>query len=202
MIAEAKTAGLIAPPSYITEFGEEDTDELPEWILAQCHHQLAVVRSQPGLENTKVVLVPALIIRRGFVLYRIEYSEAWERQLIETETRFWNEYVLKNERPPDSVPHLDNLKQLSRQPNKIVDIDPRLVARWDKCRLARLETLKRLKAAEEHAAAEVVMALDDAEGGVFSGDDGPGMVTFFEYHRRGYPVKPTSYRSLKLKGVK
>ena len=46
--------------------------------------------------------------------------------------------------------------------------------------------------------ANVIAAMSDAEAATWSG----GRFTYFEHHRRGFTVEPTTYRQLVAKGRK
>ena len=68
---------------------------VPVHYLIQCHHYMAVCGADAWY-------IAALILGRGFVYYRIDRDEELISNLIQIETDFWEEHVLKKVLPaPD-----------------------------------------------------------------------------------------------------
>src|SRR3990167_6883901 len=123
-ICEAKTACIITPFDR-DERGETGTDQIPERIILQVQHQLAVMG-----EEYRVAWVPVLLGGVGFRCYRVDRNDQLIDRLVGMEVNFWNEYVLKRTPPPDSVPSMEILKRLRREPNKTVPLPDALVQDW------------------------------------------------------------------------
>lgn len=184
-IIEAKTGGICSPLS--DEWGEPETDEIPEHYMIQVQHQMFAA----GPEYQFVAL-SALIPPRGFCMYYIPRDEALIEAIVERELKFW-EHV-KSDTPPDGTPSMDALKRMRRTPKKTVEIDPSLLEMYR-------EAQEKAKASEkevDEAKSLLLAALGDAE----AGDAGSEMVTYYESSRKGYVVEPTTYRQLRIKKVK
>ncbi len=76
-IAELKTAG-----AWAREWGDEDSDEVPEPYLVQVHHQMAVT-------GAEVADIAVLIGGQRFQIYTVERNEDLIGLILETEERFW-----------------------------------------------------------------------------------------------------------------
>lgn len=179
---EAKSTGIFGP--IYGEWGEPGTDQIPDWILPQCHIHLIVT-------GAETCFVPALIGTRGLVMYRVEANERMKRIILERAMEFW-EHVEDGTPPPESTPSPSILKHIRREPKKIISIPADAVSRWMRAK----EECSRAEAEKEAAQAAVVAALADAE----AGDLGDGsMVTYYEQTRKAYEVKEAKFRVLRFK---
>ena len=63
---EAKTSGIMGPlpPGW----GDEDTEEVPEFVTVQCHVHMIVTKRT-------ICHVPALLGGRGFCMFHVNYNE-------------------------------------------------------------------------------------------------------------------------------
>lgn len=75
------------------EWGEEHTDQVPRYILFQCHHFLA-------LTGYDVWHVAALFGGCEFKIYDIERDNELAEMIIEMDGRFWSEHI-QMEIPPE-----------------------------------------------------------------------------------------------------
>ncbi len=183
-LVEAKSTGIVGYPD--AGYGEPGTDELPDRVIAQVHHQFAH-------HDTGVAWVPVLIGQRGFVKYRVDRNEKLVTHILESGQAFMRDHVRTGIRPDDFRPSLETLKRWRRTPNKVISVPDTLV---DGVIIARAAA-KQAKEDVEIAERELLTALGDAEGG----DVGDGRsVTYMETARRGYSVEPTTYRTLRVKG--
>lgn len=187
-LVEAKTAGIITPFDR-TQWGEIGTDQVPERVIVQCHHQMAVMG-----EEYRLVWVPVLLGGIGFRLYRVDRNDELIEHLFGLEVNFWKEYVLKRTPPPNQIPSFEILRKIHRQPNKIVPLNNELVNKW----LVAKKYLSDAQEAESEAKKHVLSSLGDAE----AGECDMGMVTFFEQKRKAYMVKESSHRVLRFKEPK
>jgi putative phage-type endonuclease len=196
-IVEAKTAGLLGTGASADEWGEAGTDAIPARYLLQIHHQFAVVNGTGGGDDFPRIewaVVPALLARRGFVLFRVMRDPDLEAVLCEAEARFWQDHVLTRTAPEDGPPpSLETLKRRLRVPEKAVPIDPALVTAYLTARDARLAA----DAAEETEKAHLLCALEDAE----AGDAGTHRVTYLEQTRKSYVVAASTSRVLRVKDL-
>lgn len=184
-IVEAKTS---TDPD---EWGEPGTDEVPERVIVQTHHAMAVT-------GFRLAYVPVLLPGYrsfDFRMYRVAYNADLGAAVAEAGERFWREHVQPAVRPDDFRPSLEVLKRVRREPNKVVPIDPSLVGFWERAKELKRNAEKR----EEEARRAILTALADAEGG----DCGDGRtVTYLETKRKGYAVEDCTYRQLRLKAAK
>lgn len=180
---EGKTTGLFGP--VVERWGDDGTDEVPNRVIIQCHvHMLATGRT--------VCHVPTFIGGRGFCMFEVPYNEILGDTIREEAVRFWTEHVETGEPPEGQSASLDILKRMRRVPEKIVEVDPQTVQAWLEAKQAAADAEKAQKAAE----AVLLTAMGDAEAAI-CGE--LGAVTYFETHRKGYEVKPTTYRTLRHK---
>lgn len=187
-VVEAKSAGMLGHAKVLDEYGEPGTDEVPDRVRIQAHHQLAVVRSQPGpLEHCDLVLVPALLMGRGFVLYRVPRDPELEGVIVETEERFWRDCVL-GDAEPSVPPTLDVLTRRLRTEGKRVPIDPFLVEHWRNAKAIADEAVK----LADQRKAELLAALGDAE----IGECALGEITYKASMRKAYTVEESVVRRL------
>lgn len=152
-IIEAKTAGLSnrVDPG---EWGEDDSDEVPERVLVQCHHLMIV-------HKTSLAYVPALLGGRGLAMFRVERNDDLANQIYERGVAFWTEHVKQRVPPPNMMPSLETLQRMQRVPGKAVPVPVELIED-----LARARQAKRAAEAQEEAAkAAVLLAMGDAERG-------------------------------------
>jgi predicted phage-related endonuclease len=188
-VVEAKTAGMFGKPSYFDDFGEPGTDEVPDHVLVQVHHQLAVAETQNDLPQIDLVLVPVLLVSRGFVLYRVPRNQELVESIVQLEEDFWGRYVATNTEPPD-LPSLDSVRRILRKPGLTVEVERALVDGW----LWAKEGRKLAEEQEEKAAASLLAALGEAESGTCEA----GSVTYKQQTRKAYEVPESTFRVLRF----
>ena len=187
-ICEAKTAGIITPFDR-DQWGEPMSDQVPERVILQTQHQLAVMG-----EDFRVAWVPVLLGGIGFRLYRIDRNDQLIDQLVGMEVNFWREYVLKRTPPPDSIPSFEILKRIRRQPSKVVPVADEIVQEWQAAK--NLEKVAR--EGKEEAERALLAALGDAEGGSSSLGD----ITYLEQARKEFVMKASTFRVLRFRKTK
>jgi putative phage-type endonuclease len=194
-LLEAKTAGLVGGGGdHLANWGDAGTDDVPLHVLLQVHHQFAVAGALPDWPAGRAprrCYVPALLARRGLVLFTIDRHDALVEALVERERQFWRDYVVGDRCPPDSLPTLDVLARIAREPATTVAIPEALVVRWQ----ALKASLKDAEANEAEARRALLAALGTAEAGTCAA----GTVLYLERHRRAYEVAAATYRQLTWK---
>ena len=187
-IVEAKVIGILTPFDR-DQWGNEDSDQIPEQYIVQCQHELAV--AGPEYET---VYLPVLLGGVGFVKYRVQRNPDLIRELEAIETNFWKYNVQAGLPPPDSPPHMEVIRSLKRTPNKIVPLDSGLVENWLKAK----EFLKMAETTEDLAKRAMISALGDAE----QGDADIGTLTYYTQERASFVAKATSFRVPRFKRAK
>lgn len=181
--AEAKFTSL----SHL--FGPQGSDEVPEKVLIQTHHQMHV-------DHLELVYVPVLLARFGRIgeeLFRVERNEDLIKAMLEREQEFWERYVLPKVPPPlEDPPSLEVLKRIKRVPGLVATLDPETVQAWEAARDARLEAEK----SEMAAKARLLAALGEAEAGDYG--DPELWLTYYETPRAGHTVGPSKSRTPRL----
>jgi predicted phage-related endonuclease len=177
---EAKTTSLGS------HWGAEGTDEVPEHVLLQCLWQAEVA-------DLNMIYVAVLIADRGFhfKVYEIDpeqYKEERE-EMINGVGYFWNNYVMEERAPDETLPTIETLKKVIRTPNKTTQLQENAVKQW----LDAKENLERAKKEEAETRKTVLNSMEDAE----EGQSSLGTLTYYEYERKGYEVSPTKYRQIK-----
>lgn len=148
---EAKTSGVLGP--IFGQWGEEGTDNVPDHIILQCQAQLICT-------GRDLCHQPALLGGRGFVMYEIPRNVALIAIICDEIRAFWK-LVRDRTPPPDSVPHLEVLKRIRRQPKKVVGIEPELIEDYLHAKLLADEAAE----TKDMAQAKLIAALGDAELG-------------------------------------
>lgn len=180
---EAKTTGIVGPGTP-HQWGDEGTDEIPEYYLLQVHAQLAVTGAPRAW-------VPALIGGRGFVMYRVQASPAINEAIARVSEQFWREHIEQNVQPEGCIPTLETMKGIRRTPGKEVAIADELAADY----LEKQAVAAAAAKDADQAKAALIAALADAETGAYSG----GKFTFAEQTRKGYTIEETTFRVLRHK---
>lgn len=179
---EAKTCGVVGPSRGV--YGDEDTDQVPDHVILQATvHMLCT--------SQDVCYVPTLVGGRGFIRFVVKRDQAIADMVSAAAIDFWNDHVLADIPPPNSIPHLDVIKRVRRTPNKIVEIEQGVVDSW----LAAKETAAAADRSKKEAEAVLLAAMGDAEAGAVSS----GLVTYFESNRKGYTVLDSTFRTLRFK---
>lgn len=139
-ILECKVAGEGAARN----FGDSETDQVPDHYLCQVMWQMAVTRTKVG---RLAVLLPSLRMRT--------YTFHWDEQLIQhmryQARKFWHEYVKSDNPPPLSGHKSDSEYLKSRFPKE--EPESMIVADWNTDELAT--KLKVAIAKENEASLEV-----------------------------------------------
>lgn len=130
---------------------------VPMHYLIQCHHYMAVCGADAWY-------IAALILGRGFVYYRIDRDEELISSLIQIETDFWKEHVLKNVLPaPDGSETADKaiaeyFRQSSAVSIPLNGFDKKLERRQE-----LLEVMKRMETEKRRIDQELKLYLGEAE---------------------------------------
>lgn len=130
---------------------------VPVHYLIQCHHYMAVCGADAWY-------IAALILGRGFVYYRIERDEELISSLIQIETDFWKEHVLKKVLPaPDGSETADKaiaeyFRQSSAVSIPLNGFDKKLERRQE-----LLEVMKQMETEKRKIDQELKLYLGEAE---------------------------------------
>jgi predicted phage-related endonuclease len=135
------------------EWGAEDTDEIPNRVILQVHHQMLCT----GWDFAYV----AAMIQGDEKLFPIERNESIIKAIVERGLWFWNNHVLTRTPPPQNEPgNLDILKRVVRQPETFADVDSTLILEWETLNNIELNVEKEAK----EKLTEILLKLGDAEG--------------------------------------
>lgn len=171
------------------EFGEEGSDQIPDRVLVQAHHQMYVC-------DFEIVWVPVLLARLGRpqeVLFRVDRNEDLITAVAARNQAFWHEHIVPRIPPPDNdKPSLDVIRRIHREAGALADVRAELVAAWEEANEAKKTAEKK----EELAKSRMLAELGDAEAGDFG--DSARILTYFVQDRAGYSVKPTSFRVARI----
>lgn len=194
---EAKTSGLLGNLS--DDWGDPGTDQVPERIIVQAHVQML-------LSESAVCHIPALLHRKGLVMYRVERDAELVGVLCDTIPHWWAAHVVADT-PPDGCPTSAIAKRIKRVEGKTVSVSPDFAAVYATC----CENLKAAEDEKEMAQSQILRALGDAEYAVFGSEQ--KWLTYRETKqdrfdvtafKRDHPdlyvkyVRQTAYRSLRL----
>jgi len=177
-IVEAKTTGLV------DGWGDpKELNTVPDKVLIQTHHQFYVT-------GAVVAWVPVILARFGlkFEMHRVERDDELAAMVGRRCVDFWRNHVETGVEPGEA-PKLDALTRVKRVPGKVVAIDGDLLVAYR----AANEIAKGAKKMADQAKAELLASIGDGDGG----RSDAGCFTYLEYQRKGYAVKPSSYRQMK-----
>lgn len=178
---EAKVTGITGPVYGV--WGDEGTDQVPEYVIAQCHAHMLVT-------DTSVCHVPALIGGRGIIMFRVERSAVLSDYIEHAISEFWECHVIQGVPCDGQAPPLDVLKRIRRVPAKVIPVPDSEVVEWLAAKQAWTLAMDKLDAAQ----ATMIAHLGDAEAGVTAEH---GAITYYEQTRKGYEVKASTYRVLR-----
>ncbi len=176
------------------EWGEPETDQVPDRVIVQTHHAMAVAGPL-----YRIAFVPVLMAVpfKGFEwrMYIVRRNDELAQAIADAGEKFWTDHVLADVAPTDFRPSIEVLKRVRREPNKTVPVDSELA---DRLVIAR-GACKRADEEKDEAERALLAVLLDAE----QGDCGNGkLVTYLPTTRKGYTVKDTTYRTLRVKPAK
>jgi len=175
---EGKTAGLFSP--LIDPWGEPETDQVPDRVLAQTHGQMLTVKKE-------ICHVPSFLAGRGFLMFCVPFNPDLGNEIAERAVAFMEKNVLADI-PPEGVASLPVLKRMRREPNKIVEVyDQLLLDDW----LNAKSGAKSAKEVCEWAEAQLLTTLGDAEAAIFPNGEA---VTYYEQTRAAHHVKESTFR--------
>lgn len=186
---EAKTTGIVGP--IYGEWGDEETDQVPDSYLIQVHCQLICTRQD-------MAYLFALIPGRGFCEFHVERNETLHEEIGNRVKDWWERHIVQGHAPStELLPSLDVVKRLRRTPNKVIEGTPELEQLW-----TELADARRVKTSAEKQAKEtetqIRMLLGDAEAATLPSGQRLELATV---ERAGYTVEPGKYTQLKLRKV-
>lgn len=179
VIVEAKTSGLLGP-STMAQWGDDESDEVPDSYLLQVQAQLLV-------SGAELAYLAALIGGRGFAMFTITPQPELQAAIAAKAAEFIDS--LAGDVAPPEPPQLDTLKRIRRQPNKVVAISDDLKERFDEAK----SNAKIAEETKELIQREILAALGDAEAGECSG----GRFTYFQQTNK-YQAKPASETTFRV----
>ena len=193
-------------------WGDEGTDQVPEYVACQVHHQMYC-------GDFEKVYIPVLLPAFGRLqmkLYLIERDEEVIANMVRIGTEWWEKYVVGLTPPPHMKPaKYEILKLIRREPKKVIDFPVeamQFVDEWDAAKAQ--ETM--WKKNKERARDTIVEVLGNAEGATLP--DNNGQLTYLRQHgadaidlqalKDKYPdiykeiATPNEFPVLRLKGRK
>jgi len=176
-VVEAKVS------SEVHRWGPSGSDEVPDEYVLQVHHQMYCSEAEKAY-----IVVLLTGFGTEFRVYEIERNEAIVDAILKRGELFWT-YV-DTRTPPPETPRLESVKNIARVPEKTVQVDRTAVDAYKQHHEEFLE----MQRVDRELYAAMLLQLDDAEVGEFDG----GRVEFFSSPRKGYEVKPTTVRRLKV----
>ena len=181
-IVEAKSTGLDG-------WGESEVaGDVPLKVLIQTHHQMYVT-------GAVICWVPVLLGRFGlkFKVYRVNRDDDLAATIGKKCVDWWASHVDADVAPEGDL-SLEIAKQIPHIEGRSIALNAELVETWNKARDMRLKADK----LETSALANVLAILGEAE----IGESMAGTFTYYEQHRKGYTVQPSSFRVPRFKKAK
>lgn len=185
---EAKTSNPRFKPAPGQIWGPEDSDDIPEDIIIQCHVHMMCLPLCPNICH-----VPAFIHGRGLQMFHVKYDSELATILEDKAGEFWHNHVEKDEPPGEPELSLAVAKRIRKSPKVIVqgwtfeDIEE--FKQVD-------EELKALEKRQKKLKAAIIARLGDGEQ-VAVRDY--GTVTYFTQHRKETTIPASDFRVLRIK---
>ncbi len=183
---EAKMSGITGP--VIGYWGDEGTDEVPETVMVQCQHHLAVT-------GALQCHVPALLGGRGLCMFVVQRSETLVGWILEETGRFWRDHVEADVPCPDVVASVEVLKALRREPDSVIELGNEAAAILEQYDTAAAEKKITTDYHDKYLKPRLIQLLGDNEAGLLP--DGR-MITYKATERKGFTVEPTTVRTLRV----
>lgn len=183
---EAKTTGITGP--VFGDWGEEFSDDVPEYYAIQVHAQLVCTRAE-------IAHLFALVAGRGTLQFVIERNDRIADILQEHATRWWDTHIVRDIPPDITSTPSDVVKRLRREEGKRIQLPSLdLLDQYEQARQQRLDAEK----IEDAAKAALLSSLGDAELGEAS--DGR-LVSFKQTTRneKAREARVIQYRTLRVK---
>lgn len=153
-LIEAKAYGLWNRFFDPAGWGDEGTDQVPFRVLAQVVFGMHV----HGCDRAHVTaLLGGGLGHRMYVIHR---SQDLIDEIVRRALTFWHDHV-QADVPPEGVANIDTLKEVVRQPEKIVEIDHDLPGRWRNL----TDQEKLIAGVKDALKADIIQRLGDAEVG-------------------------------------
>lgn len=157
---EVKTVGLVGKPRHYHRWGEPGTDQIPEHVLIQVHHQMYVT----GADHAHVA---AFVAHVGLCLYHIPRVPELVEQIRDTGIKFWIDYVKPKKWPARGF-SAEALRHVPRQEKTIQKVDPALIEAVEIARKIKGDSEKLY----DEAKSRLIAAMRDAR--VADGGEGYG----------------------------
>ncbi len=146
---EAKTT------SNAGEYGEPGTDQVPNRVIIQAHHQMMVA----GLELVYVPVLLARFDRLHREMYVIERNDQVVDAITTRGKAFWTDHVAARVPPPDVVPSLDVVRRVRRVAGTEAIVPSKLAEDLEAAKAAT----RAAKKTEDEAKAAMLAAMGDCE---------------------------------------
>lgn len=169
-------------------WGEPNSDQVPDDVIIQA--QVHLMCTKEDFEK-----IFAVIAARGFRVqpFFVPTDKDLVEIILQIADNFWRHNIEADTPPDDSMPSLDVIKRIRRQPNSIIEIGKELIDEREK----NQAVLR--KATEDFEIADLALktALGTAEAGRFNG----GLVTYYQYHKKAETKlrEAYDYRCLHIK---
>lgn len=137
------------------DYGAPLTDEIPDYNLIQCQHQMFCA-------DLDLIYVPVLLSRFDRLkreLYVVKRNEDLIKAILEADYNFWYSNVLPKIPPPGILPAINVLSRVIREPGTSIDINRDILARYQ---LAQ-DIYKRAETLKDKTKAELLALSGDAE---------------------------------------
>jgi putative phage-type endonuclease len=181
-----------ATSSYmVRDWGEEGTDEVPEQVLIQCQHNLAV-------SGKDVMDVPVLVGGYDFRIYSVERDEGLISNLIDREADFWDRVKTVNQPDPDFNHRTTEelFKRMYPGTNGETIELPGEAHNWHIAMNEAKEQVKLYKGVIDGAKAHLLHLMGEAAVGRLP--DG-NAYTRKEVNRKGFSVEPSKHIDFRFK---
>lgn len=193
-VVEAKTSGVTGGP-VVGDWGEPGTDRIPDHYLVQVQLQMWVARA----ERAHVFAYLGNVVPKRF---SVEYDHTLAMAIAEQLSDWWTRHVVADVPPDATGVSMETIKRFRRTADKSIELagdeadQAELLCRKIEAMKASAKAAKdELEAAEK----ALLVMLGDAEEMVLPSGS---RVTYFQTIRKGYTVKESSYRTLRIKEKK
>lgn len=191
-VVECKTAGFTGPLS--SDWGDEGLVEVEGQIPVAYYVQ---IQSQLLCTKSELAHLYAWLAGRGMARYKVVPDAPLFGVIEERVAAWWKTHIVEGVAPPMTGTPLKVLSKLSRN-EETIELPPEIGALLDRRDVEKAAASAAKKQLDD-LDAQIIQALGDADTGVLP--DGR-KITYRQTTRKGYEVKETTYRTLRIKKAK
>lgn len=161
---EIKAVAVMSNFANTDDWGEAGSGDVPDAYNIQCHgHMLGLTANPAGMIGyPEFCHLYALIGGRGIVGFKIPFDRETADFICEKAVEFWDEHVVPQCPPTESLASKESLKRVIRVPNKIIKGNDDVAEWWEKRMLGK-QNEKAVTTVTDSYNSKIIQFFGDAE---------------------------------------